>query len=61
MRIIAKKALREFWGKHADAEEYLKTWFKEASKAEWSSPTDIKREYAKASILKASRVVFNVT
>lgn len=60
MRVIAKKILREFWEKHNDSEEQLKTWYKEASKANWVSPSDIKAEYAKASVLKSSRVVFNV-
>jgi mRNA interferase HigB len=60
MRVIAKKILREFWEKHADSEEQLKTWYKEASKASWGSPTDIKEEYAKASILKGGRVVFDI-
>ena len=60
MRVIAKKILREFWEKHNDAEDQLKTWFKEASKANWNKPNDIKAEYAKASILKQSRVVFNI-
>ena len=59
-RVIAKKILREFWETHADAEEQLKTWYKEASKAAWANPSDIKAEYAKASILKSSRVVFNI-
>lgn len=60
MRVIAKKILREFWHKHADAENQLKTWFKEVSKAKWSDPNDIKAEYPKASILKNGRVVFNI-
>ena len=60
MRVIAKKILREFWEKHTDSEEQLKTWYNEASKAKWSSPADIKAEYAKASILKSGRVVFNI-
>lgn len=60
MRVVAKKILREFWEKHADSENQLKTWFKEASKTNWSSPNDIKNEYPKASILKANRVVFNI-
>jgi len=60
MRVFAKKILREFWEKHNDSEQELKTWYKEASKANWSSPTDIKSKYAKASILKSSRVVFNI-
>lgn len=60
MRVIAKKVLREFWEKHADSEQQLKTWYKEASNAEWNSPNDIKEEYVKASILGYSRVVFNI-
>ena len=60
MRVIAKKILREFWKKHSDSEQQLKTWYKEASKATWTSPTEIKYEYPKASILKAGRVVFNI-
>ena len=60
MRVIAKKILREFWEKHTDSKEQLKTWYKEASKAIWISPADIKSEYPKASILKSERVVFNI-
>ncbi len=60
MRVIAKKGLREFWEKYTDSEQSLKTWYKEASKAHWSSPGDIKNEYVKASILKSGRVVFNI-
>ena len=60
MRVIAKKILREFWKKHTGSEDQLKSWYKEASKANWTSPNDIKNEYPKASILKAGRVVFNI-
>ncbi len=60
MRVVAKKLIREFWERHADAEEQLKTWHKEASKASWMSPSGIKEEYAKASILKGGRVVFDI-
>jgi mRNA interferase HigB len=60
MRVFAKKILREFWVKHNDAEQQLKTWYKEVSKANWSNPNDIKAEYAKTSILKSGRVVFNI-
>lgn len=60
MRVIAKKTIREFWSKYADAEQQLKTWHKEASKAKWISPQDLKRNYPKSSILKGNRVVFNI-
>ena len=60
MRVLAKKVLREFWRKYNDSSEQLKTWYKEASKSSWTSPSDIKSEYSKASILKGGRVVFNI-
>ena len=59
-RIIAKSTLREFWIKHADSESYLKTWYDTVKRSEWLSPSDIKRTYANASILKNERVVFNI-
>ena len=60
MRVFARKILREFWELHADSEEQLKSWYKEALKAGWVSPSDVKSEYPKASILKSGRVVFNI-
>lgn len=60
MRIIAKKALRNFWQKHPDCEQQLKAWFHETHKSEWKNTTDIKREYPAASFLSDNRVVFNI-
>ena len=60
MRVFAKKVLREFWEERSDAEQQLKTWYKEVSKANWTSPAKIKAEYEKASILKNGRAVFNI-
>jgi mRNA interferase HigB len=57
---FGKKILREFWEKYSDSENQLKTWYKEASKAKWTDPNDIKNQYPTASILKAGRVVFNI-
>jgi len=60
MRVIAIPVLRQFWEKHPDAEEPLKAWYEEASKAVWMQPADIKAHYRSASILKNRRVVFNI-
>lgn len=60
MRVIAKKILREYWVKHPDSEQQLKSWYQEAEDAEWKSPRDIKRDYPSASILAGNRVVFNI-
>jgi mRNA interferase HigB len=60
MRIIAVSYLRDFWNKHSDAEQPLKSWVDEVRKASWQQPTDIKDQYRNASILKNRRVVFNI-
>ena len=60
MRIIAKKALRDYWDATPDAEGPLKAWHAEAKTAEWSTPADVKAEYGSASVLKNGRVVFNI-
>jgi mRNA interferase HigB len=60
MRIISRSTLRAFWGKHADAEQTLRAWFKFASAADWTSPAAVKRDYASASILEDNRVCFNI-
>lgn len=60
MRIIAKKALRNFWEIHPDSEQQLKAWYQEATKARWKTPNEIKKEYPFASIIAEKRVVFNI-
>lgn len=60
MRIFAKSTLREFWEKFPDSEQYLKTWYDTALSSDWKSPADVKQTYANASILRDSRVVFNI-
>lgn len=52
--------MREFWEKHADSEQYLKTWYETAKNSPWNSPNEIKKTYINASILKGGRVVFNI-
>ncbi len=60
MRIISRKALREFWNRHPDAEEPLRAWFIRTKKAVWERPVDIKADYANASIIANNRAIFNI-
>ncbi len=60
MRVVAVGTLRAFRLQQPDAEQPLKAWFEEASKASWTQPSDIKAQYRSASILKNRRVVFNI-
>ena len=59
-RIFSKSTLREYWETHPDTEHYLKTWYDTAMNSDWKNPNDIKMTYASASILKNSRIVFNI-
>ena len=59
-RIFSRGTLRQFWEKHPETEQYLKTWYETAMKSDWKSPNDVKNTYANASILKNQRVVFNI-
>lgn len=59
-RIVAKRTIREFWDKHQDSKEYLETWYETVKGAKWEKPSDIRNFYATISILKNSRVVFNI-
>ena len=60
MRIISRKALREFWEHHPDARRALEAWYADVKQANWRSPADITAVYRNASIVANNRVVFNV-
>ena len=59
-RIFAKSTLRKYWEKHADSEQYLKTWYETAMNNDWSNPNNVKQTYVNASILKEGRIIFNI-
>jgi len=60
LRVIAKRTLRDFWIKHPDCEQQLKSWYREAIKSAWQNSNELKLEYPSASILKGNRIVFNI-
>ncbi len=60
MRILSKKILREFWLKHTDSEQQLKSWYQEANKTNWENAKQIKLKYPSACFLTDNRVVFNI-
>ena len=59
-RILSKRTIKEFWVKHLDSKDYLETWYETVKGANWQNPNDIKDFYSTVSILKDSRVVFNI-
>jgi mRNA interferase HigB len=60
MRIISRKALREFWEIYADSQQALQAWYADVKRADWQSPAEIKAVYRNASIVANNRVVFNI-
>lgn len=60
MRIITLRTLKQFWLANPDAEKAIQAWHTEAKAANWQNPADIKEKYRNASILRNSRVVFNI-
>ncbi len=59
-RIVSKKKLIEFWENYPDSKIYLETWYETVKKSNWATPKEVKQFYATVSILKNSRVVFNI-
>ena len=59
-RIFSKRTLREYWEKEPQARAYLETWYETIKQANWTKSSDIIQFYVTVSILKNSRVVFNI-
>ncbi|HET7360670.1 MAG TPA: type II toxin-antitoxin system HigB family toxin [Salinimicrobium sp.] len=60
MRVIPKRALREFWEKNPDAKIPLKEWYNLVSKVVWQNPNEIVEIFPSADIIGNNRVVFNI-
>lgn len=60
MQVIAKKALKDFWAKHDQAETPLTAWYQTVSKADWAGPQDIKNMFGAADFIGDNRVIFNI-
>ena len=65
MRVISIKRLREFWRRHADAEEPLRNWYKTVLGAEWKSLQDARATYPYADGVQTADgqtlTVFNIS
>jgi len=60
VRVIAVRTLREFWAEHAETEQPLRAWHKEAKKADWKEPIDITSQYGNARIIGNYRAIFKI-
>jgi len=60
MHLVSVPPLLAFSQRHPSAKQAIQTWCDEVKKAQWKQPSDIKAQFASASILKSRRVVFNL-
>ena len=60
MRIFSRSTLLAFIAAHADAEDALLTWFRDAKAAVWTSPNEVKAYSSTVSLLSNERVCFNI-
>ena len=61
MQILSKRALRQFWDIHPQAEVPLRTWYALVDKAEWSTPNEIKAQFgANVDFVADNRVIFDI-
>jgi mRNA interferase HigB len=60
MRVISRRPLNDLANRYPEAKAELDAWFHEAEGARWANPAQVKEKYGNASILKGSRVVFNI-
>ena len=60
--MIALRTLRKFWTIHPQAEEPLRTWFKDVSSALWTGPHSIKDQFgSKVDFVADNRVIFDIS
>ena len=60
MRVIKKRTLQDFWERNGDSKKSLEAWYAEAKNSHWQTSAEIKAQFRNASVLKNSRVVFNI-
>ncbi len=66
MIVIGTEVVENYLANHAGhkgikaARSQYEVWLDMVGRAQWRNPEDVKASYPKASILKASRVIFNI-
>ena len=50
----------KFYEQYPQSKSALEVWYRDARKAIWTTPEDIKQVYSSTSFLKDNRVIFNI-
>lgn len=62
MQVIARRTLKLFWQKHAQAEIPLRNWFLLVDKADWTGPADVKAMFGTSvDFVGDNRIVFDIS
>ena len=59
MRVISRKALREFADAHKDAETALDDWYRTTKRLRWTSLVDVRKTYPHADAV-GEFTIFNI-
>lgn len=59
MRVISKRALREFWKSEANAKQPLEDWYRSVKNADWETFADIRETFRHADVFRDC-VIFDV-
>jgi mRNA interferase HigB len=59
MRVMSRKALREFWQKHSTAEPGLLLWYERIRSAQFNTFNDLRQIFRSADLV-GNFVVFNI-
>lgn len=61
MQIVARRTLKQFWERHPIASAPLRNWYTLVSRAEWSSPTDVKEMFGlTVDFVGDNRAIFDI-
>ena len=60
MRVISKRALREFWEKHSNAKSGLLLWYQRISKVDVNNFSELRQIFSSADVV-GNFVVFNIS
>jgi mRNA interferase HigB len=60
MNVYNKGTLNAYSKKHPAYKKRLGTWHNDVSEHKWKNSADVKRSFARASILNSNRVVFDI-
>jgi mRNA interferase HigB len=60
MRITGRERLEKFCESYPDARKWIERWLGDVASASWRSPHEMRRQYASASFIGKTIVIFNV-